>query len=351
MHSSTSLKEFGYSFLGPVCSEYFRNLIGYCDELKPTLITFLAREGYLFEQMYKALADKELIQTIPHVYLLASRTFLFRISIADPVSWQWSLEHKFYGTLEKLLMGRFAFTQRQIEFLFSSSELGVVWQLPEERQTLALHFKTKIAVFDSLVKHSRMAYLDYLHSLGLAVDSVPLLSDVGYSGTIQKLLTRLLKVNTFGVYFITTEQGEYPIAENTATMFTTFKDRVKMGDGYTMLDRSLFLEALLTSPNGQFLDITKTSEACFNSFSFAYGRPAFAQRNMQDLMLIFEGAIEAVCHAFEHDIHYSVEEIEMLYEQFSHKRALLPQAVWPLFDVDDAISGNANVDPMRLFGL
>jgi hypothetical protein len=58
-----------------------------------------------------------------------------------------------------------------------------------------------------------------------------------------------------------------------------------------------------------------------------------------------------VCHAFANDIRFSVEEVEMLYEQFASQRVLLPRASWSLFDVDDAISGNGNVDPMRLFGL
>jgi hypothetical protein len=352
LHSNTALKDFGYNFLGPICSEYFYSLLERCDDLKPSSIGFLAREGYLFERIYQQLLAKQLIaQPFPYFYLLASRTFLFRISIADPLTWQWSLEHKFYGTLRKLLLGRFGFTQQQIEHLFTQSELDVMWQLPVERKTLELHFKTKLNAFENVVKESRAAYLDYLRSLGITSSSRPLLCDVGYSGTIQKLLTRLLGIDTYGTYFITTEQGEYAIGDNTASMFTTFKDKVSMGGGYIMLDRSLFLEALLTSPNGQFLDIIKTSDACAQPFIFAYGREAFAQRNFQQLDKVFEGALEAVCQSFEHSIRYSIEEIEMLYEKFASQRSLLPRASWPLFDVDDVISGNGNVDPMRLFGL
>ena len=352
MHSSTALKDFGYNFLGPICSEYFYSLQDRCNELKPSAIGFLAREGYLFDLIYQQLVAKRLIeQPLANFYLLASRTFLFRISIADPITWQWSLEHKFYGTLRKLLLGRFGFTLSEIESLFSPSELNVMWQLPAERATLELHFKEKLAAFDGLVTESRSAYLDYLRSVGINDSSKLLLCDVGYAGTIQKLLTRLLQSNTYGVYFITNQQGDYLIGDNTASMYTTFKDKVNMGDGYIMLDRSLFLEALLTSPNGQFLDICKTSDACAKAFSFAYGREAFAQKNFQHLNLVFKGAIEAVCHAFENNIRYSIDEIEMLYEQFATKRVLLPRASWPLFDVDDAISGNGIVDPMRLFGL
>jgi hypothetical protein len=352
LHSSTALKDFGYNFLGPICSEYFYSLQERCDELKPSSIGFLAREGYLFELIYQQLIAKQLIaQPFPYFYLRASRTFLFRISIADPLTWQWSLEHKFYGTLRQLLLGRFGFTQTQLESLFSQSELDVMWQLPVERKTLELHFNAKRSAFEKVVEESRAAYLDYLHFLGITASTRLLLCDVGYSGTIQKLLTRLLGIDTYGTYFITTEQGDYTIGDNTASMFATFKDKVKMGEGYIMLDRSLFLEALLTSPNGQFLDIIKTSDSCEQPFSFAYGREAFAQRNMQHLDKVFEGALAAVCHAFEHGIRYSVQEIEMLYEKFASQRSLLPRASWPLFDVDDAISGNGHVDPMRLFGL
>ena len=352
MHTNTALKDFGYNFLGPICSEYFHSLLARCNELKPSSIGFLAREGYLFERLYQQLSAKNLIeQPLPYSYLLASRTFLFRICVADPLTWQWSLQHKFYGSLGQLLLGRFGFTQQQVESLFTQSELTVKWQLPIERKTLELHFVSKVGALDNVVKESRIAYLDYLRSLGITSSSKPLLCDVGYSGTIQKLLTRLLGIDTYGAYFITTEQGDYAIGDNTASMFTAFKDKVSMGDGYIMLDRSLFLEALLTSPKGQFLDIVKTSDACENPFSFAYGREAFAQRNMQKLDKVFEGATEAVCHAFEHNIRYSIEEIEMLYENFACQRSLLPKASWPLFDVDDVISGNGNVDPMRLFGL
>jgi hypothetical protein len=351
MHSSTSLREFGYNFLGPICSEYFHTLMSVSEKVQPDFIGFLAREGYLFERIYQALLGRKLVREFPHVYLLASRTFLFRISIADPYSWQWSLVHKFYGSLEKLLMGRFGFTLGQIETVFSQSELSAKWLLPFEQETLEIHFSRKRHALNELVKSSQIAYLDYLNSLGINEGSIPLLSDVGYSGTIQKLLTRLLKINTYGVYFITTEQGQYRLEDNTATMFTTFKDKVKMGDGYTMLDRSLFLECLLTSPNGQFVDISKASEYSILPFEFSYGRQAFAQRNFHNLSAVFDGAIEAVCDAFSHKVRYSIEEIEMLYEQYATKRNMFPKAAWPLFDVDDAISGNGNVDPLRLFGL
>lgn len=136
---------------------------------------------------------------------------------------------------------------------------------------------------------------------------------------------------------------------HTATMECVFKDDVKMGGGHTLLDRSLFLECLLTAPQGQFIDIHQN--AADGSFHFMFGRQAYVQTHFHELKVVLEGAQQAVVDAFKHNIRFTVDEIEMLYEQYVRKRNMLPHASWPLFDVDDAISGNANVDPLAFFGL
>ena len=139
--------------------------------------------------------------------------------------------------------------------------------------------------------------------------------------------------------------------EHQAEILSVFKNDVKMGDGYTMLDRSLLIESLLTSPNGQFVDIRRASEHSQKRFDFYYGRAANAQRNIHDLEKILEGAADCVEYAFNHGVRYSTEEIESLFETFAYSRRQFPRATWVMFDVDDAISGHGNVNPLRLFGL
>ena len=67
--------------------------------------------------------------------------------------------------------------------------------------------------------------------------------------------------------------------------------------------------------------------------------------------MILQGAKDCVDYAFRHDVRYTVDEIESLFETFAYSRRQFPRAAWVLFDVDDAISGHGNVNPLRLFGL
>lgn len=349
MNKATSLKEFGYNFLGPICSEYFHSISEHTQQHQIEFVGFLAREGFLFEKMYSQLCSLKLIADVKREYILASRSFLFRISIADPYTWKWSLGHGFEGNLQKLLVSRFGFTYEQVTELFSAEDLLTEWDLPNQVADLEKALMPYLVQLQASVKDSRDIYIEYLNSLGMASNSKTLLLDVGYSGTIQKLITRLLKKDTLGLYFITTKAGEYEIEGNVASMDYVFKDDVKMGNGYKMLDRSLFLEALLTSPNGQFVDIRKNPVS--GQFDFFYSRNAYTQQNIHELECIFNGAIEAVLEMFKNGVRYSQTEIEELYECYTSKRNMLPSATWPLFDVDDAISGNGNVDPLIFFGL
>ena len=351
MNNQISLYEFGHNFLGPVCSEYFYALKQRCEDVKPDRLVFLAREGYLFSQVYQQLVDKGLFPPLPNTYLYASRTFLFRICIGDPRTWDYSLSHGFYGSLQKLLVGRFGFTLSQVKHIFTESELRVKWYLPFEQKPLEIFLLTVLDKLKGTVVGSRVAYIDYLRDCGVSSAHTPLMLDVGYAGTIQKLLTGLLKTDTQGLYFIATQEGQYPVGNKVANMKSVYKQGVKMGDGYTMLDRSLFLESLLTAPQGQFVDISKKSELSIQPFNFFFGRLANSQKNMHELQTVFEGAIEAICHAFENDIRYSVSEIEEMYEKFAYNKHMFPRATWSLFDVDDAISGNSNVNPLHLFRL
>lgn len=344
-----ALKDFGFEFLGPICSEYFAELDTYLEQYPDSPVLFLAREGYLFSKAYESLASNDLIRRHPFHYLLASRTFLFRICIADPSTWELSLKHNFEGSLDKLLVARFGFSHYIVSKIFSEQELAETYSLPDDFEKLTSVFFTHLDKLSKAVGQSRSTYIDYIRELELPRDKPLILVDVGYSGTIQKLLTHLLGQNTVGVYFITTKKGEYKIHNRTAIMESVFKDNVKMGGGYYMLDKSLFLEALLTSPNGQFVDIQKNTTSDAERFNVFYGRRSYTQSNFLELDSVFSGAMEAINTYRSHNIRFSKQEIEHLYQQYTTNAKFIPSVARPLFDVDDAISGNGNVNPLQLF--
>jgi len=349
MLKNTSLREFGYNFLGPIIATYVIEVnkqLRQLTSLENIKVFHLAREGYLFEKAF------DIVNTdyIASNYLNVSRTFLFRITCDIEESWEYSVKHSYKGTLSDFFKSRFAFTQENVEAFLNSVELNKIISLPEDYEYVCRILKANQESIRRVTSPTRDIYLKYLDNIGLTDRTItPVVLDVGYSGTIQKLLTLLLKKDTTGIYMITTKSGQIMVGDKIASVNHVFKTDVKMGGGYMMLDRSMFLESLLTAPNGQFVDILQNVNNA--RFHFCYGKQTYTQENFTDLAMLQDGAISCVEDCIKHGIYYSVEEIEELFENFVTHRNLLPRATWPLFVLDDAISGEGNLNPLSFFGL
>jgi hypothetical protein len=346
MVESVSLREFGFNFCGPLLHTFLSDVIKSLDK-HSTSIYCLAREGYVLQKGLQVIDN-----SLDTNYLYASRTFLFRVTLGHKESWKLSLNHGYEGTLGDFFIARFGFTQEQVKHIVDDVDFDLEIKAPDDRDKIEKVLTRKADVIEKLIKPTREAYLAYLSSVGLTTDSAAkaLLLDVGYSGTIQKLLSILLESNTHGHYFITTDSAKTQAGSYTANLRYVFKDKVKMGGGYTMLDRSMFLESLFTAPDGQFIDIIQ-SPIKSDEFQFCFGKRNFTQHHFEKLALVFDGALEAVAHYNRHGITFEIAEIEFLYEQYVSKRNLLPSASWPLFEFDDAISGFGNINSMQFFGL
>jgi hypothetical protein len=349
MLKNKSLEEFGYNFLGPILASYVIEInrkVKLFSKGKGVKVFHLAREGYAFEKAFNIVNGDNL----PSSYLNVSRTFLFRITSDMELSWQFSVKHNFEGTLEEFFHARFAFSKEQISLFLTSQQAKASIKLPDDYDSVCEVLKTNQPKISEIVGPTRQTYLEYLESLGFTEpESTPLVLDVGYSGTIQKLLTLLVEKDTRGIYMITTASDDMAVGSSVAYIDHVFKTGVRMGNGYTMLDRSMFLESLLTAPNGQFVDILKDVNS--ESFHFCYGKRTYTQEHFSDLEIVLQGALSCVEHCLESDITYSVEELEQVFTAYVTQRNLLPKASWPLFVLDDAISGQGNLNPLTFFGL
>lgn len=332
--------DFGKSFIGPMLQLYVSEVSKRLTDGKQAIA--LAREGHFIAQ-----ALRQIIPNDKVIYLKVSRAILFRVSVDEDVTYQWSLKPKFDGTFSDLLRYRFGFSNLFVDENISVSERNIQICLPEDLSKASKLLKQYSPVLSREISESKASYLSYLSSLDISDGDLVL--DLGYGGTIQKLLTFLLRKSTEGLYFIASEASEHPIESNFAKMSGVFAEDVQMGDGCLMLDRSMFLESLLTAPEGQLKDIRKNPIT--GEFEFFYGKRANTQKHFHELEQVFEGAIDHVKHCFKHDISYSKEEIHHLFNQFVTKRSMFPAITWKLFEIDDAVSGNGNVDPLAFFGL
>jgi len=348
-----NIKEFGQNFFGPLLSQYLKSV----TQSAATSDRFycLAREGHFIEKAVNELKKNNLIDTTNEfTYLTVSRVFLFKILLGTPESWQYSLSPKYEGDLQGLLVNRFNLSSKVIESLLNEDERTTQIELPLDIDVVKTIFIQHINELTQLVELSKNTYLDYLTEKGFfKLNQTNVVLDIGYSGTIQKLLSLLTSKDTKGIYFIASKPGKHAVASNNVEMKGVFKEGVKLGDGHIMLDRSLFLESLLTAPNAQFVDLRANPlhDSTQEKYQFLYGIRANTQKHFYLLDELMSGAIEHVIHCFKFDIEYSTQELDNLYEQHVTKPNMIPHSIRHLFEIDDAISGNATISYQQLFQL
>lgn len=342
----TALREFGAAFLGPALTMYARAVE---ENGSGRLPVCLAREGWLIHKLLTRLESEGLVE-FDHspIYLKVSRTLLFRAMVGEPDIWPLAMKGSFSGSVLELLMKRFGFQMHEVFACLPPELLNFTLQLPEDAEKVSEWLEPHTERLNEQVKYTRLALKEYFSRSGMYDrDLMPMMLDLGYSGTIQKLCTRLLERDTDGLYFIATQAGKTEVNGHTATLKGVFREGVEWKEGYTMLERSLYFECLMTAPHGQVVDILETNDG---NLIFSHGREASSQRYYQDLEAILDGAIDSVVDAMHKDISYTTEEVEDLFEVFSTRPGALPQASWHLFTADDDISGNGMVNPLQIFG-
>ncbi|MCQ8822188.1 HAD family hydrolase [Pseudoalteromonas agarivorans] len=315
---------------------------------------FLAREGYWLEQAFKRFCKGRSIKAQSE-YLLASRAFLFKLLLDDERSFAYSLKSGFKGTFSELLQSRFILNHDEITRTFSPALLAKIIDLETDKQSVIDIFNAHKAELKTLLAPTKKAYLAYLEQLGVTKQQTLHIVDLGYSGTIQSLLGILLNKNTYGHYLIASNPGVHFIEGCTATMKGYLKEGVKIGEGYLPLDRSMFLESLLTAPNGQFRDIRfntfNKSSNNLKQFDFYYGRKVASQKYFYILEQVMAGALDYVEHAAKHNITFTKSELEMLLNSYLSKPHMIPHSLAHIFDIDDDVTGNGTVNALQFFGL
>lgn len=346
--SYRSLYEFGSMFLAPSLSVYARNVVEQAGSKQPVC---LAREGWLFHQLFKELEAEGLASfEQPPVYLKVSRTVLLRSMLGDEAAWNIAFSAKFRNsTVLNFLIRRFGFSIHEAYSTLPRELLNRKFELPAHAAELKEWFKPHKNALLKAAAPTREGLEASFELAGLGKPGVePLLLDIGYSGTIQRLLTHLLKADTAGLYFVCLKAGVHLIGQHLATMAGVFHENVKWDQGHMLLDRSLLLESLMTAPHGQVVDVRKMTGS---QVMYFYGADAPTQTYYQDLDVVFRGAVDEVKRHFRRGVRFSHDEVDALYRVFVTTPGAIPDAARHLFGVDDDFYGNGELNPLRVFGL
>ena len=348
MHNSNqSFYDFGYTFLGPLLGTFIQRFDADYPNSTPVC---LAREGWAFERILRRVQSAKLIKNLnTPVYLRVSRSLLYRFFMGDPDCWPYLLTKKFEGTILQFLINRIGMTRDEAEGIIDKTILNTKIELPNDCDFLQSVLLKHESFLKNYTKLTRDAFIDYVNFLQLTDPSRDItFLDVGYSGTIQMLLTSVLQRDTKGFYFVTCVPEQNTIDTFNVNIKGAFLQNVKWGHGNLLLDRSLVLESILTAPHGQVRDIRKRENG---GFEFFYGREALPQTHSQDLTAIIDGAEECVVDNIQNNVSYSDSEISEIYRAFVTPLSAIPEDVSYLFTLDDDFSGNGLLKPTQLFGL
>ncbi|RMB25743.1 hypothetical protein C8J47_3693 [Sphingomonas sp. PP-F2F-G114-C0414] len=332
---NSRMLRFGYQFLGPFLLDWYNRLACATRGLPTDTIYMFGREGWNLVPLFNSIEAMRGGDRRRYLYLNTSRALLTHISLSNPQCADFGFEVNFEGTVRQFFESRLGLPFELLE----APDIGDQFvKLPRDGEYLKQIFNRRRVVVEGFSAKSRDLYERYLVRSGFDLSKQHIISDVGFRGTTQALLSAIYGFNIRGFYALL-DPIAVPAAPPLAlgAVAGLFSDTRSFGEGYAPLDRSLLLEALLTAPFGQIIGIQDVE----HGDPFLYRAGSDAQRNFSIIGECFQGA-----HKFAIDNIDLLGSPEPLIEDFvqffeSYHAAIVSDAdaFKPIFALDDSFFG------------
>ncbi|MET0331591.1 MAG: polysaccharide biosynthesis protein, partial [Dyella sp.] len=244
---------FGYVVLGPLLASYLPWLARQALQQEAGALLFLAREGHLLQRGYALLqAAVPALHKLPGIYLLASRRGIGTPAITHPQDLRPLLISPFTGSLGQLLDARLGDpVYRAVEARLGNAAMREPVYLPEMTDRLIERLHPAFDAIAAVAAEERRGYLAYWQrEVGEA--HRPIVADIGYAATIQAHLSRLCGQPLGGGYFAIDRRIEQVLPAGNRAEACFYDARMAGMPKTPVIDHHLLLEAVLTSPDGQF---------------------------------------------------------------------------------------------------
>lgn len=280
----TDFHSLGYVIFGPVMLYFIVWLLRYIKEDNISKVLFLAREGYLLEELFKMVYHCSGVAKgnlpVDTMYFLTSRRASSVAAIAEEADIDALLSTTYKGTVANLLVARFG-----IQVGDDTDELKQVIALPQDYKMVKAILSDYQDTILENAKTERENYSGYLVENGVVSADHIAVVDLGYSGTIQYYISKLLKSSTTGYYFVTSNDQK-------ANNYRGNVMKGCFGEGEEYLTTSkpvykyhLVLESILTSPDGQFIGFGRNGDILQPQF----GKPGYSQQIFDQISQVHQG--------------------------------------------------------------
>jgi hypothetical protein len=185
--------------------------------------------------------------------------------------------------------GMEAFLRARLGLGFQTSDLfAVPIQLPNDRSHVEKILTILKPEILAIAEHERADMVLYCEQAGLTTRNLTGLVDVGYSGTIQTCLQKILGYPLTGFYMATSERVN-AVRKGFGLAFGCFQDAAYgevMPKGLNY--KTVLLEALLTAPHGQLARFEKDDSGAAVPVYLVGGN---SQAKFSELSIVFEGGV------------------------------------------------------------
>lgn len=288
---------------------------------KNTILLFLAREGYFFQKLYKKYCSVFQYMEKSNFYFLASRRAASVAQIDTYNDARELLNTNFSGTVAALFKERFG-------LIISASEGNRIISLPKDIPEVINILKNHARELLENAAAEKKHYLKYIYQeLGKDIEweNVTVV-DLGYAGSIQYYLMKLVGAQMDGCYLIMDYQMK------PEKLHGTFRGLYSFWSSRRFDENKLFLEAVAAAPHGQvvrFEDqkgketaVLKPESECYGKDALIFQKPVY--QYIEDMGLLLK------------NINFYIDKnlVECIFSEMLQEKALAP-AILHLFSVED----------------
>lgn len=263
----------GYSVAGPMLVAFVDWLVGRAKEDNVRCLFFLSREGQILKSVYDRWTATHSDAPVSEYLVVSRRTVTVPMLQSMDDIFTLARKEFFSNRVEIFIQSRYGLT-------LSSSEWSEIHDLGIWKKGASLKIQnSQIAHVEPLLVHlapkifdqaasERPALIKYLNEKGLQTSGKLAVVDVGYSGTIQAGLNRLIDNKVHGYYMLTDQEIETLIREHGVVGQGAYYHAVPAeGVAPAMLRQSFVLEKLLSSDDAQVIRYLSDQAGCTPEFA------------------------------------------------------------------------------------
>lgn len=246
-----SPREIGFSVFGPIILNYILWIIRKTKESNISKVLFCSREGYLLRQVYDLMANTYDLPKSEYVYV--SRRALSMATIYNEEDISIPLEIYYEGKLKNLIEKRYGLTLENV----TDDDI----KLPDDKNKVLKVLKPYEAEILKRASYERGNYKAYLENI---LTENCIIADIGYSGTIQYLLSKLTGLKFDGMYMATDEKKKPEMIGGNKISGYYIDGDFEQEISKSFIHRyHLILESVLIAPDGQLKMIGENGKPVF----------------------------------------------------------------------------------------